>query len=226
MSSRSIGVTKVELSRWMMSWVIRSPSCSALRISRPRPLVVGPAAHHLVEQPRGVQRVLPGLDEEVEEGAIARQEGEARHAANPIDRGGRRRLSRRPPRAARRRAPRAARAAPPGRCAARPRAAASRVQTPVGVELPGVGVVGEAALEHVEHLGPQLRVFDRRRPARPGCRGCAASGRRSPSAPGSPRRAGRRRRASARGSGRRSRRRGCSPRRPARRAAGSRSRAR
>src|SRR5680860_926539 len=34
MSSRSIGVTKVELSRLTMSWVIRSPSCSALRISR------------------------------------------------------------------------------------------------------------------------------------------------------------------------------------------------
>ena len=37
MSSRSIGVTKVELRRLMMSWVIRSPSCSALRISRASP---------------------------------------------------------------------------------------------------------------------------------------------------------------------------------------------
>ena len=37
MSSRSIGVTKVELRRWMMSWVIRSPSCSAFSTSRPRP---------------------------------------------------------------------------------------------------------------------------------------------------------------------------------------------
>src|SRR6185312_3102589 len=34
MSSRSIGVTNVWLSRWMMSWVIRSPSCSQIRISR------------------------------------------------------------------------------------------------------------------------------------------------------------------------------------------------
>src|SRR6187401_3246548 len=33
MSSRSIGVTNVWLSRWMMSWVIRSPSCSQIRIS-------------------------------------------------------------------------------------------------------------------------------------------------------------------------------------------------
>ena len=45
------------------------------------PVVVGPGAHHLVEQPRRLQGVLPGLDEEVEEGAIARQEGEARARA-------------------------------------------------------------------------------------------------------------------------------------------------
>ena len=34
MSSRSIGVTNVWLRRWMMSWVIRSPSCSQTRMSR------------------------------------------------------------------------------------------------------------------------------------------------------------------------------------------------
>src|SRR3954453_14008186 len=34
MSSRSIGVTKVEFSRWMMSWVMRSPSCSQTTTSR------------------------------------------------------------------------------------------------------------------------------------------------------------------------------------------------
>src|SRR5215218_1582116 len=34
MSSRSIGVTKVELSRWMMSCVMRSPSCSQTTTSR------------------------------------------------------------------------------------------------------------------------------------------------------------------------------------------------
>src|SRR4051794_16320761 len=34
MSSRSIGVTNVWLRRWMMSCVIRSPSCSQIRISR------------------------------------------------------------------------------------------------------------------------------------------------------------------------------------------------
>jgi hypothetical protein len=35
--------------------------------------------HHLVEQAGGVKGVLPGLDEEVEEGPIARKEREARH---------------------------------------------------------------------------------------------------------------------------------------------------
>ena len=47
----------------------------------------------------------------------------------------------------------------------------------VGAELPGVGVVGEAALERVEQVVAQRRVLDRRRPARRACRGCAASGR-------------------------------------------------
>ena len=42
MSSRSIGVTDVLFSRWMMSWVIRSPSCSQIRMSRPSP----PASGH------------------------------------------------------------------------------------------------------------------------------------------------------------------------------------
>src|SRR3954470_8940244 len=37
MSSPSIGVTKVELTRLARSWVIRSPSCSARRISRASP---------------------------------------------------------------------------------------------------------------------------------------------------------------------------------------------
>jgi hypothetical protein len=41
MSSRSIGVTNVVLRRWMMLWVIRSPSCSALRMSRDIPLSSG-----------------------------------------------------------------------------------------------------------------------------------------------------------------------------------------
>src|SRR4051794_10760894 len=36
MSSRSIGVTNVEFSRWMMSWVIRSPVCSQMTMSRAR----------------------------------------------------------------------------------------------------------------------------------------------------------------------------------------------
>ena len=48
MSSPSIGVTKVVLTRWTISWVILSPSCSASRISRARPPVVGPALEHLL----------------------------------------------------------------------------------------------------------------------------------------------------------------------------------
>ena len=41
MSSESIGVTKVELRRWISSWVILSPSCSASRISRASPSDAG-----------------------------------------------------------------------------------------------------------------------------------------------------------------------------------------
>src|SRR5215208_1642523 len=41
MSSRSIGVTKVWLIRWMISWVIRSPSCSQMRISRTKSALSG-----------------------------------------------------------------------------------------------------------------------------------------------------------------------------------------
>src|SRR5215208_3175567 len=41
MSSPSIGVTNVVFVRWTMSWVIRSPSCSASSISRARPLSSG-----------------------------------------------------------------------------------------------------------------------------------------------------------------------------------------
>ena len=70
MSSRSIGVTKVVLSRWMMSWVIRSPSCSALRMSRGEAAVLGPVLEQVPQQLRGAQRVLAGLGEEVEEDAV------------------------------------------------------------------------------------------------------------------------------------------------------------
>ena len=86
---------------------------------------------------------------------------------------------------------------------------------PSGAELPGVRVVGEAALERVEQVVAQRRVLDRARRARRACRGCAASGRPSRCRPSPRRRARTRRCASARGSARRSRRRGCSPRRPA-----------
>ncbi len=73
MSSRSIGVTKVELSRWMMSWVILSPSCSALRISRPRPASSGQVPIISVEQARGMQSVLASLAEELEEAVVPGQ---------------------------------------------------------------------------------------------------------------------------------------------------------
>ena len=69
MSSRSIGVTKVWLRRWMMSWVIRSPSCSASRISRASSRL-GPRAEQLVEQLGGADDVLAGLLEEVVELAL------------------------------------------------------------------------------------------------------------------------------------------------------------
>jgi len=39
----TLGLTDVLLRRWMMSWVIRSPSCSQIRISRPRPPASGQA---------------------------------------------------------------------------------------------------------------------------------------------------------------------------------------
>jgi hypothetical protein len=44
--------------------------------------LVGPPAHHLVEQAGGVEGVLPGLDEEVEEDAVARQERETNHGGS------------------------------------------------------------------------------------------------------------------------------------------------
>ena len=91
-----------------------------------------------------------------------------------------------------------------------------RVQAAVGAELPGVGVVGERAVEHVDELGAHLVVDDRGRPARPGCRGCAASGRPSRCRRSRARRGARTSRsASARGSGRRPRSPRCSPRRRA-----------
>ena len=110
-----------------------------------------------------------------------------------------------------------------GRCAARRPRRAARPRA-VGAELPGVRVVGEAALERVEQVVAQRRVLDRGEQldarvevARHEVGGADvdASARR---------RARTRRCASARGSGRRPRRRGCSPTRPARPGAGSRCR--
>ena len=73
MSSRSIGVTKVELSALddfvgdLVALLLGLEDLAA------EALVVGPGEHHLVEQPRRVQGVLASLDEEVEEGAVAGQ---------------------------------------------------------------------------------------------------------------------------------------------------------
>ena len=67
----------------MMSWVIRSPSCSQIRMSRARSRRSGVAAQHLVEQVGGAQDVAPGLLEEVEELAVARCEGQTRAPDTP-----------------------------------------------------------------------------------------------------------------------------------------------
>src|SRR6476619_6263395 len=45
--------------------------------------LVGPLAHHLVEQAGGAQRVLALFDEEVEEGAVAGEQGEPGHGPHP-----------------------------------------------------------------------------------------------------------------------------------------------
>ena len=70
MSSRSIGVTNVGLSRWMMSCVIRSPSCSASRISSRELGLLRPGLEHLLEQRGGADDVRRGLLEEVVELAL------------------------------------------------------------------------------------------------------------------------------------------------------------
>ena len=70
MSSRSMGVTNVVLRRRMMSWVIRSPSCSALRMSVERPAVVGPLLEHVLEQLRRAHGVLAAFGEEIEEDTV------------------------------------------------------------------------------------------------------------------------------------------------------------
>ena len=70
MSSRSIGVTNVEFSRWWMSWVIRSPSCSQITMSRARSLRSGIVGEHLVEEVGAADDVLGRLLEQVEELAV------------------------------------------------------------------------------------------------------------------------------------------------------------
>ena len=70
MSSPSMGVTNVVLRRWTMSWVIRSPSCSALRMSRRETAVVGPLLEHVREQLRRAHGVLAAFGEEIEEDTV------------------------------------------------------------------------------------------------------------------------------------------------------------
>ena len=70
MSSRSIGVTNVWLSRLKMSCVIRSPSCSASRMSRASDDALRERREHLVEHLAGAGDVQRRLLEEVEELAV------------------------------------------------------------------------------------------------------------------------------------------------------------
>ena len=66
----------------MMSWVIRSPSCSQVEDLGGQVLVVGVGAQQLVEQRGRPQHVLPGLLEQLEVHAVPGSEhlSEARHA--------------------------------------------------------------------------------------------------------------------------------------------------
>ena len=103
-----------------MSCVIRSPSCSQIRMSRARSLRSGKSRSISVEQVGGAQDVAAGLLEEVEELAVARGEdaGEPHAAARQLARDGRRRYWRR------RSAP--ARCGAPGSSPASPSARARR----------------------------------------------------------------------------------------------------
>ena len=56
----------------MMSWVIRSPSCSQIRMSRASSPCSGKLAQHLVEQLGGAQDVSGGFLEQVEVLAVPR----------------------------------------------------------------------------------------------------------------------------------------------------------
>ena len=82
MSSPSIGVTKVVLTRWTMSWVIRSPSCSASRISRGEAAARRATSRASPAAAAAARRVFwPASVEEVEEDPIARNEAWERHRA-------------------------------------------------------------------------------------------------------------------------------------------------
>ena len=59
MSSRSIGVTNVSLRRRMMSWVIRSPSCSQIRMSRARSWPCSGKSRSIWSSRSAARRMLP-----------------------------------------------------------------------------------------------------------------------------------------------------------------------
>src|SRR5680860_578447 len=153
MSSRPIGVTKVELSRRMMSWVIRSPSCSALRISRPRPLSSGQLPI-IWSSSRAVRSVFCPASMKSSKKTLSRGRSERRAIAESYGSAGRRELLG------------GAGAVTPAEllldAATLPSGWAVPRPDSVGAELPGVGVLGEAALQHVEQLCFQTLVFDRR----------------------------------------------------------------
>ena len=74
MSSRSIGVTNVEFRRWMMSCVIRSPSCSQIDDLARRLGLVGPVLEHALQKLRRPDDVGSRLLEQVEELALLGRE--------------------------------------------------------------------------------------------------------------------------------------------------------
>ena len=81
MSSRSSGVTKVVLSAVddvvgdLVALLLGEQDLAG------QAAIVGPALEHLLQQVRGAERVLTGLVEEVEEDAVARDQGGQRHGA-------------------------------------------------------------------------------------------------------------------------------------------------
>ena len=79
MSSRSNGVTNVRFRRLITSWVSRSPSCSASRMSRSSRGCSGQPSSSSTSSRAIVAAFADGLGEEIEELALLRGQPEARH---------------------------------------------------------------------------------------------------------------------------------------------------